>query len=114
MGVSITDIMYSMNKLGVKDEEFRNWVSKIVNCITVVQGIDIDSYTVSPDGNKVWLAFEDPDDEYNALEVCLQNTKIDGEYITLIRIVNVTEFWSTFTVVNICDIVCHITNEWSR
>lgn len=112
MGVSITDVTHSMDKLSVEDEEFRNWVSKIVNLITVVQGVDIDSYTVSPDGNKVWLAFEDPDDEYNALEVCLQNTKIDGEYITLIRIVNVTEFWSTFTDTNICDIVCQITNRW--
>lgn len=112
MGVSITDVTHSMNKLSVEDEEFRNWVSKIVNLITVVRGVDIDSYTVSPDGNKVWLAFEDPDDEYNALEVCLQNTKIDGEYITLIRIVNVTEFWSTFTDTNICDIVCQITNRW--
>ena len=112
MGASVTDIMHSMNKLGVKDEEFRNWVSKIVYQIIVVCGVDIDSYTVSPDGNKVWLAFEDPNDEYNALEVCLQNTKTDCKYTTLIRIVNVTEFWSTFTATNICDIVCQITNRW--
>ena len=59
MAVSVTDIMHSMNKLGAKDEEFRNWVSDIVYQIIVVCGVDIDSYTVSPDGNKVWLAFED-------------------------------------------------------
>ena len=112
MAVSVTDIMHSMNKLGAKDEEFRNWVSDIVYQIIVVCGVDIDSYTVSPDGNKVWLAFEDPNDEYNALEVCLQNTKTDCKYTTLIRIVNVTEFWSTFTATNICDIVCQITNRW--
>lgn len=112
MGVSITDVTHSMRKLGIKDEGFRSWVLEIVYQIIVICGVDIDSYTVNPDGNKVWLAFEDPDDEYNALEVCLQNTKIDGEYITLVRIVNVTEFWSTFTDTNICDIVCQITNRW--
>ena len=112
MGVSITDITHTMRNIGIKDEEFRSWVLEIVHQITIIQGIDIDSYTVSPDGNKVWLAFEDPDDEYNALEVCLQNTKMDCKYTTLIRIVNVTEFWSTFTDTNICDIVCQITNRW--
>lgn len=112
MGVSIADIMHSIHKLGIENEEFRSWVLDIIFQIIVVCGVDIDSYMVSPDGNRVWLAFEDPDDEYNALEVCLQNTKMDCKYTTLIRIVNVTEFWSTFTDTNICDIVCQITNRW--
>ena len=112
MSVTVSEIMYSMRKMGIADTEFEDWVNDIVYDLTVDRGITIDSYQVSTDKDKIWLGFDNPDDEYEALEVCLQSIKIGDKYVTKIRLLNVTEFSSTFTSENIADIVCEITNRW--
>ena len=80
--------------------------------IIVIEGITIDRFTVSPDCDKVWFEFEDPEDPYNCLQVCLQDVKLDSNWVTVIKLLNVTELYSTFSMNNIVDMVYQITRSW--